>query len=97
MKQVFYRHLDGHPLLVTVLALLVLLSAIAVAFTADANRRKVNALFQETSKRDQLQAQWGRLVLEHSTWTSHNRIESIAAERLQMLIPEPAAVRVVTP
>lgn len=97
MKQQLYRHLDGNPLVIFILFVLVLGSAIAVAFSADSNRKKVNQLFELTYQRDQLQADWGRLVLEHSTWTSHNRIEVLAINQLQMLIPAPAEVRVVSP
>lgn len=97
MKPVFYRHLEGRPVLLAVLFALVVASAVAVALSADSYRKQVNAMFEQTYRHDQLQAEWGRLVLEHSTWTAHNRIEAVAAERLDMLIPEPAAVRVVTP
>ncbi len=97
MKQPVYRHLEGRPLVVLVLFVLVVLSAIAVVFAADGYRKNINSLFEETSRRDHLQAEWGRLVLEHSTWTSHNRIEALASEQLQMLVPAPDEVRVVTP
>ena len=39
----------------------------------------------------------GRLILEQSTWTAHNRIEALATERLKMHIPDPADVRMVRP
>jgi cell division protein FtsL len=37
------------------------------------------------------------LILEQSTWTAHNRIESLASEQLKMRIPDPAEVRMVAP
>ena len=84
-------------MLVAVLFALVVASSVAVSFSADSYRKQVNTLFEQTYRHAQLQAEWGRLVLEHSTRTAHNRIEAVAAERLDMLIPEPATVRVVTP
>ena len=57
----------------------------------------VAARAQVSSERDRAQAEWGRLILEQSTWTAHNRIEALATERLKMYIPDPAAVRMVQP
>ena len=45
----------------------------------------------------QAQAEWGRLILEQSTWTAHSRIESLAVEQLRMRVPDPAEVRMVAP
>lgn len=97
MNMTLYRHTSLAVFGVLVLFVAVITTAIMVAYAANESRQMLNSLFVEISKRDQLQAEWGRLVLEHSTWTAHNRIESIAVEHLGMLIPEPAAVRVVTP
>ena len=35
-------------------------------------------------ERDRLQADWGRLQLEESTWATHGLIEAIARERLSL-------------
>ncbi|MNE64169.1 Cell division protein FtsL [compost metagenome] len=75
----------------------VLLSAIAVSYSAHWNRKLLNELYSELSVRDKAQAEWGRLVLEQSTWTAHNRIESLASEQLKMRIPDPTEVRMVAP
>ncbi len=97
MKMPLYRHTSLAAIGVLALFIAVVSTAVLVAYAANESRQKLNSLFVEMSKRDKLQADWGRLVLEHSTWTAHNRIESLAVEHLGMLIPEPAAVRVVTP
>lgn len=76
---------------------LVIITGIAVSYSAKDSRDKLNQLFVEMRERDSLQAEWGRLVLEHSTWTAHNRIERLAVEQLGMQVPEPAAVRMVSP
>lgn len=80
-----------------VLFVCVLLSALAVSYSAHWNRLLLNELYGELSVRDKAQAEWGRLILEQSTWTAHNRIEALASERLQMRIPDPAEVRMVRP
>ncbi|TLX57442.1 cell division protein FtsL [Stutzerimonas nosocomialis] len=75
----------------------VLLSAICVSYSAHWNRQLLNMLYTELSVRDKAQAEWGRLILEQSTWTAHGRIETLASEQLKMRIPEPAEVKLVAP
>lgn len=83
--------------LMLLLFIAVLASAVAVAYSAHWNRLLLNELYAELSVRDKAQAEWGRLILEQSTWTAHNRIEALASEQLKMRIPDPAAVRMVRP
>ena len=83
--------------LLLLLCLAVLLSAIGVSYSAHWNRQLLNSLYAELSVRDKAQAEWGRLILEQSTWTAHNRIETMATERLQMRIPDAAEVQMVAP
>ncbi|MCQ4250269.1 cell division protein FtsL [Stutzerimonas stutzeri] len=91
------RAMPNGSLLMLVLFIAVLLSAIAVAYSAHWNRQLLNELYGELSVRDKAQAEWGRLILEQSTWTAHNRIETLAAEQLKMHIPAAADVRLVAP
>ena len=44
----------------------VLVSSVAVSYSAHWNRQLLNALFAELSVRDKAQAEWGRLLLEQS-------------------------------
>lgn len=73
-----------------------LLSAVWVSYASHNSRKYLNELFETTQIRDKAQAEWGRFVLEQSTWTAHNRIETLAVQQLGMHIPEPAAVRMVS-
>ena len=91
------RAMPNGSLLMLVLFIAVLLSAIGVAYSAHWNRQLLNELYGELSVRDKAQAEWGRLILEQSTWTAHSRIETLASEQLKMHIPEAAAVRLVSP
>lgn len=91
------KTMPSGSLLMLVLFVAVLLSALAVSYSAHWNRQLLNELYGELSVRDKAQAEWGRLILEQSTWTAHNRIEALASERLQMRIPDPAEVRMVQP
>jgi cell division protein FtsL len=97
MSRPYAKPLPGGSLLMLLLFLGVLLSAIAVSYSAHWNRQLLNQLYTELSERDKAQAEWGRLILEQSTWTAHNRIESLASEQLKLRIPDPAEVRMVAP
>lgn len=97
MSRLYAKPLPPGSLILTLLLGAVLLSALAVSYCAHWNRQLLNSLYTELSVRDKAQAEWGRLVLEQSTWTAHNRIETLATERLQMRIPEPTEVQMVAP
>ena len=38
-------------------------------------------------ERDRLNEEWGRLQLEHATWSSHDLVEHEARHKLQMVAP----------
>ena len=97
MSRLYAKPMPAGSLLLLLLFLAVLLSAIGVSYSAHWNRQLLNSLYNELSVRDKAQAEWGRLILEQSTWTAHNRIETMAAERLQMRIPDAAEVQMVAP
>ena len=97
MSRIAIQSIPGGSLLLLGLFVAVLGSAIAVTYYAHLHRQLVNALYDELHERDKVQAEWGRLVLEQSTWTAHNRIETLASERLNMRIPEAGEVRLVKP
>lgn len=73
----------------------VLLSALFVVDTSHQTRN----LFMESERlrleHDALIARRGRLLLERSTFSAYNRVETLAAERLAMRMPEPRDTRLV--
>ncbi|MDA7085256.1 cell division protein FtsL [Pseudomonas sp. SA3-5] len=95
MNAVFAKPLPKGSLLMLVLFLCVLGTALAVSYCAHWNRQLLNGLYAEMSIRDRAQAEWGRLILEQSTWTAPNRIETLAREQLKMRLPDAAEVRMV--
>ncbi|HCE6867275.1 TPA: cell division protein FtsL [Pseudomonas aeruginosa] len=97
MSRLFVKRLPTGSFLMLLLYIGLLLSAIAVAYSTYWNRQLLNSLYSELSVRDKAQAEWGRLILEQSTWTAHSRIESLAVEQLSMRVPDPAEVRMVAP
>ena len=97
MSKLFAKPLPGGSFFMMLLYVGVLVSAIAVSYSAHWNRLLLNSLYAELSVRDKAQAEWGRLILEQSTWTAHNRIETLAAEQLKMRVPQAAEIRLVAP
>ncbi|WP_268797804.1 cell division protein FtsL [Pseudomonas huanghezhanensis] len=97
MSRVFLKPLPGGSFIMLMLFVAVLVSAIGVSYSAHWNRQLLNSLYNELSVRDKAQAEWGRLILEQSTWTAHSRIEALATEQLKMRIPDAAQIRMVSP
>ncbi|MDP3846406.1 MAG: cell division protein FtsL [Pseudomonas sp.] len=97
MSRLYGKPLPTGSFAMLLLFVAVLVSAVGVSYTAHWNRQLLNGLYAELSVRDKAQAEWGRLILEQSTWTAHNRIETLATEQLKMLIPDAAQVRMVAP
>ncbi|AVH35215.1 cell division protein FtsL [Pseudomonas monteilii] len=97
MSRLFAKPLPGGSFLMLLLFVAVLVSAIAVSYSAHWNRQLLNTLYGELNERDKAQAEWGRLILEQSTWTAASRIESLASEQLKMRVPSADEVRMVAP
>ena len=87
------------PSLLVVVALLVasLVSALAVITTTHLTREQYGRLQQLEREQQQLQTEWGQLLLEESAWSSPARIERLAMERLEMRLPDVDEVEVIRP
>jgi len=72
---------------VLVLVLLVIVSAVAVIYSKHIGRTEFVVLQKLEHQRDQLNDEWGRLLLEQSTWASPGRVEQQARLRLNMIVP----------
>ncbi|WP_169774636.1 cell division protein FtsL [Pseudomonas sp. CES] len=97
MSRLFAKPLPGGSFLMLLLFVAVLVSATAVSYSAHWNRQLLNTLYGELNERDKAQAEWGRLILEQSTWTAASRIENLASEQLKMRVPSADEVRMVAP
>lgn len=69
------------------LALLILVSTFAVIHATHSCRGMYARLQELESSQWYLQEDYGRLLLEHSTWASHYRVEKVAMEDLGMQAP----------
>jgi cell division protein FtsL len=82
---------------VPVLWVAVLASAAGVVYV----RHEARSLFIEleslSAERDRLNIEWGQLQLEQSAWSNHGFVERVANDKLRLVLPQPAEVRIVTP
>lgn len=68
----------------SILLLAVVASAVAVVRMHHERRSLFVELDEVDTRRDRLQVEWGRLQIEQSTWAATERIERIAAEKLNL-------------
>ncbi len=70
------------------LGLAVFCSGLGVVYMKDLNRRLYRDLQVQQTQYQQLQTEWGQLLLEQSAWSQQTRIEQIATQQLQMIVPQ---------
>jgi cell division protein FtsL len=78
-----------------VLLVLILLSAFATIYSTHACRALYTKLQVLESSQWYLQEDYGRLLLEQSTWASHYRVEKVARSDLGMGAPNLAQFKVI--
>lgn len=71
-------------IIASILLLAVVASAVAVVWTHHARRSLFAELDELDARRDQLHVERGRLQIEQSTWAATDRIERVAAEKLNL-------------
>ena len=92
-----YQPQSPLPLLgVAVLWLLVVSSALGVIAATHEGRQRLNELEILRREAAQLQVDWGRYLLEQSTWAAFGRIEQIAVDKLDMQVPATEQIIVVS-
>lgn len=79
-------------LLVGMASLFMLVSAFGVIYSTYQTRKLIAEFQHLQNQRNELQTEWGQLLLEQSTWGSFNRVERLASKKLNMHVPEPQQV-----
>lgn len=82
---------------VPVLWLAVLGSAAGAIYCKHRARELFVQLERLNSGRDELDAEWGRLQIEQSYWSTYAYVENTATVRLQMRIPASHDIEMPTP
>ncbi len=82
------RKAQAYILLLTLFFLaLVVFSSQLVIFSSFEKRALVNELHVLQQQRDDMQIEWGQLLLEQSAWGSYSRVEDMVNSQLQMRVP----------
>ena len=79
------------------LAVAVLVSAVALVEMQHRHRVLFIELQSLERDRDELDVEWGRLQLEQSTWATHERVQTLAREKLGLRVPPVEEIVLVTP
>ncbi len=82
---------------IVLLAVTILASAISVIYVKHIGRAQFVELQKLEAKRDHLNEEWGRLLIELGTYTTPGRVEFEARKRLKMIVPTPEMSVVIKP
>ena len=86
---------SGTLLVALIISVAVLASGVMLVLAEHWSRQ----LFAENEalkrEEERLQDDWGRLQLEQSTWATHARIEALAGEQLELVVPDEDQVVIV--
>lgn len=69
------------------MVMLVVVSALAVIVSAHEYRKLFHTYQTAMNERDNLQVEWGQLLLEQGAWAANNRVETLAKKKLAMIVP----------
>lgn len=87
--------LSKQYILISLLFIAVMLSAVSIVYVTDSNRHLFNDLQVLQQNRDNLNTQYGQLLLEQNTWASPARVQQIAQQQMNMSLPAPKDVEMV--
>jgi len=72
-------------------------ASLGVAYSVHKSRVYLNQLQTLQIERDQLEVEWGQLLLEQQAWGAYGRIGKVATDELGMRTPAPHEVMMVRP
>lgn len=90
-------HGRGWLALGAVAVVALLWTAVAIVETSHLCRQHYATLQEMQARQWNMQEQWGRLLLEQSTWAGHHRVEQLARRELDMRPPGATERQVVMP
>lgn len=82
-------------LIVFMLVVVLLVSCLAVVTSAFEYRQLFNQHQELIVQRDELQVEWGQLLLEQSAWAANSRVEQQARHTLDMKVPGVEQIEIV--
>ncbi|OGO95464.1 MAG: cell division protein FtsL [Coxiella sp. RIFCSPHIGHO2_12_FULL_44_14] len=88
VRQRSVLQVTAHGLGMTLLVITLLLSAFAVIYMKDLNRRLFIQYQTLQQEKAETLIEWGKLLLEQSTWSTQSRIQKMAVQQWGMRIPD---------
>lgn len=85
--QIWRMRLSREFMLQLVLWLAVLMSALAVVYSTNNYRETFTELKMAERTEQNLQLRWGQLLLEQASLATPARVQELATEKFQMLVP----------
>ncbi|MCO4756831.1 MAG: cell division protein FtsL [Oceanospirillaceae bacterium] len=82
-------------LMLAVVVLMVVGSALMVIFASHDYRKLFHQHQVTVREYDELQVEWGQLLLEQGAWAANNRVESLVVKKLNMKVPDPTLIEFV--
>lgn len=79
--------LSRHLCLQITLLVSVLVSALSVVYTTNVHRLALSQLEQSEQQAHQLKLQWGQLLLEQASLATPSRVQQLATDKLNMVLP----------
>ncbi|RDE22785.1 cell division protein FtsL [Motiliproteus coralliicola] len=86
---------SARSVLLVMLAASVVVSSLAVIYSAFLYRQAFNQQQQLFQQRNELEVEWGQLLLEQSALAAHGRVERAVTKQLGMYVPSPEEIVVV--
>ncbi|WP_421865392.1 cell division protein FtsL [Motiliproteus sp.] len=87
--------LSARSMLLVLLLTAVVISSLAVIYSAFLYRQAFNQQQQLIQQRNALEVEWGQLLLEQSALAAHGRVERAVTKQLGMYVPSPEEIVVV--
>jgi cell division protein FtsL len=66
----------------------VFVSALEIVLQRHETRKLFSVLQELQVQQNEIDREWGQLLLEQGTWGTHGRIEDIARDKLNMTVPK---------
>ena len=83
-------------LMLIVLSSILFASAFSVVYVKDLHRRLYIQEQNLQAHEDTAKVEWGRLLLEQSTWSTQARVQQIATQQLKMMVPAAKGIKIIT-
>ena len=89
------RIISRQSLLLLMLLILLIVSALGVVYSSHYSRQLFHELKLQKQHKNDLETEWGQLLLEQSALSAHTRVEKAAKEHLDMSLPESKDIKLV--